>query len=1033
MQKNPELTLRQGTFLFCDLVGSTRMVKALEPEEQVVTMRALRDAVLGVIEVRGGRVERFDGDGYFVSFVGLDTHEGDAVVAVRVGLEIAAAVEAAGARVGYPMQMRVGVASGPVVVGLRETHAVMPDEGYIGEAVNLAKRLASVAPVGGVLISASTRRLTGRFFDYEARSALALAGFEEGVQAWTVTRASEVASRFLARHASTEPPWVFGRDAETQQLQADWERSKTGHGCGVLLRGEPGIGKSSLAHRVRAGAENDGAIVLQLDCTPRTQHAPFYPLAVTLRRLAGVPDRAAAQQVVGAVRDWIARTWGEAHARALDPFLPLLLLFGADLGTRADQTAQRAITALCAWLRGWTERAPVLVLAQDLQWADDATLGLLTELSAALAGVPMLLLATTRTDRAVPAALQTRALELAALDEASARLMVQAMLKEADPGAEVVPRIVQVAEGIPLYLEELAQEFVASPGLDAVLQGSRALPETLATLIQSRLDRLPELRPIVRTAAVVGRVFSPQLVEQLVDSGPAIVEAASRLVNQGLWDRNSESGEPLSLRFRHALIQDAVYHSMLANERAEIHSRVADVLRDQFSGDPAGAPEVVGHHLAMAGRSLDAARCYLQASQSAAARSLFADAVVHGREGLTLAHKAPESTVARNVRRQLYAALGVAAAATSGYAADEVNDAYDQAERLCGNDDDPLALFPIVRGRGTFDFVRGRFAQAHAIALQCAQLARAAGRVDFEIEAESFLGYTHLYRGEVGAAHQVLARCVQHYRAQRGERFVYPSPQDAGVSALSLLGTAAWLRGHCHEAERSVVQLRWHARKLRRPIDKAYALVWAAMQRNLQRRFGQAQQLAQACIAISQAHGFNTWLGAATMQHCIAVVSQAAAPQAMALLDYALQEFKRAGAEANETFFLWGLARGARMAGDEAGARRRLEQAHDSATAHGEEYMRAELFILQAELEPDTARAAELLQRAFSVAEAQGAHMVALRAACTQLRREGDRLPARFEALAPAARVLATGGAGGDAPPDGWAAAAVEQARQVWR
>lgn len=1005
------LELRHGTFLFCDLVGSTRLIQRLDPDGQVQVMQALRQAVLGVVERSGGRNERFDGDGYFVSFVGPDTREDDAMAAIRTGLDVASAVAAAGQRIGQPLQMRVGIASGAVVVGRREDRTVMPDEGYIGASINLAKRLASKAPPGRVAVADATRRLAGRFFEYEPIEGLELSDFEDEVRAWTVSGGSQVASRFVAAQDARPIQPIIGREAELAALKQAWHDAAAGKGRAVLLRGEAGIGKSRLAHEVRALAVAAGASLIELDCTARAVHTPFYPVAVQLRRMAGVPEASSAASGAQQVSQWLAGTLGERAVAAVDSFLPVLLAQAQAQATAAaaDQTVERATAALVEWISGRSARQPVLVLAEDLHWADAATLELLSRLAAACAGHPMLVLATSRPGTLVPASLESGVIELGPLDEPSSQAVVRHALGDATLSPPMLARVVQRCEGIPLYLQEMARASQDEKGLEAIINQGGSLPGTLAILFQARLGRSPERRRVVQAASVLGREFSLALLQRLLGQPSGLSEIVTALIDDGLLDRPGEGPAP-QLRFRHALILEAVYQSLLLSDRRALHSHAADVLALHFAGDPIAAPDILAHHQAIAQRFDEASRNLLAAGSAAAAHGAFQDAAAHARAGLANAAKLAESGEQRHLQRQLYTLLGMAVTATAGYAADEVEQAYLAARQLSRGDDDPVALFPIVRGLGTFNFVRARFDEAQAIAVQCVALANAAGRTDFLIEALSFLGYTELYRGHVDAARAALEDCVDRYRRENGASFTYPSPQDAGTSALSLLPAAAWLQGDVGAADQRAAEALAHARGLKRPIDEAYALVWIAMLRNLQRRHAEAIELSQACLAISQAHGFRTWLAAATMQQCFAAGALGPSEQAVGTLHYVLGEFKKAGAEANEPYFLWGAAEGSMHLGQPDGARQALETALQRTQVTGESYLRAELLLAQARAGATPPAAQALRRQALDEARAQGATLLALRAALAELEATGASSASWPSVLATAAEVLRSGG-----------------------
>ena len=378
------------------------------------------------------------------------------------------------------------------------------------------------------------------------------------------------------------------------------------------------------------------------------------------------------------------------------------------------------------------------------------------------------------------------------------------------------------------------------------------------------------------------------------------------------------------------------------------------------------------------------------------------------------------------LKLELLTNLGVALAATSGYAAPEVEDAYQQARKLCELSATPELLFPIVRGLGTFYFVRCDLASAADMSASCVKLAQESQRTAFVIEALSFRGYVCVYRGQLAEGRAALEECIDRYRTHNGQDLRYPSPQDAGTAAWSLLGIAAWLMGDTAATEAAVAGALEHVERLCRPFDTAYAHVWIAMLRNMQRRFDEAQHHAKRCIDISVPHGFTTWFVASTMHECIAQASRLPSPESIATLRHMLGLFIQAGAEANAPFFLWGVAQGLRLTGDTVAARDALDEAMRRADATGESYLKSELLILAAALAADDATACAQLREALTLAEGQGAVSLSLRAALELLRRQGkssDDPQRDREAL----RAL-DGATPYPAQPD-WALAALRRAR----
>jgi hypothetical protein len=533
-----------------------------------------------------------------------------------------------------------------------------------------------------------------------------------------------------------------------------------------------------------------------------------------------------------------------------------------------------------------------------------------------------------------------------------------------------------------LCLEELTRASLDEPLEPAQKHRFRDaapnVPDWLRLVIAERLDRGPDLKPFIQTASVLGREFSVRLLAELLPTQRAeLPDAIARLVDLGLLIPQHDADVD-RVRFKHALIHEAVHETLIRSDRQRLHSRAAESLVQHFDGRPESSPDVLAHHLVEAGRFGDAVRALTRASGQTAHRAAYVECVGHCRAALALLPQVG-ADVRQQLELELLQHLGVALSATRGYAAPEVRQTYEQARSLCAEGTEPQVVFPIVRGLGTFYFVSGQMGDAAEIASRCEALATESGRSDYLIEALSFRGYTSVYRGELADGRAALRRCVEVYRAQAGHELAYPSPQDAGTAAWSLLPIAEWLVGGSSDAEAAVREALAHSERLGRPFDTAYVHVWVAMLRNMQQQFAAAEEHARICIEISERHGFNTWLLAARMHACIARAGQEASPISVATLRRVLDAFAEAGAEANAPFFLWGVAQGLRVMGDTASASEAVADGLRRAESTGESYFVPELLLLSAQLDSDEDRAVAALRRGFEIARQQGAVPFGLR------------------------------------------------------
>lgn len=1004
----PRTELRQGTLMFCDLVNSTRLANELDPDDLRQVFAAFQRAVREVIWRHEGYLIRFAGDGAFAVFGYPAAREDSAESAVRAGLALVRAMRAETLRGLQSLQVRVGIASGPVVMGDMIGGAVVGEHSVTGPVAHLAARLTATAAPDAVVVCDDTRRLVGQLFGLTSLGALTLKGFPAAVQAWRVLAEGAPMSRFDAHRGGSRLTDLIGRGELMAEMVRHWTAAAAGQGRGVLLLGEAGAGKSRVARALQLRVSAEDALHLDLHCSQRTQGSPLYPVGVLLRRLADIQAGDDTAACTDKSRLLIAPLLPrESVDGALHDLQPLFRPQAEPVaeGDSPELLRQRMIERLIELVSGMAQRRPVFVLVEDLHWADPSTLALLTQLQADVTHRAMLLVATARSGE-LPAGAQlpnTSTATLAALADTDARALVLQAAEGRQLPEALLQTIVQRGEGNALFLEELAR--AAVEGGDA-----QHLPGTLQTLVQSRIDRHPALRGVVQAAAVLGREFRYALLARLAaDAGP-LDSAVGQLVDEGLLVPSGAAVVGM-LRFKHALIHDAVYRTLLRGERQRLHARAAELLEGDFAGSADASADQRAHHLAQAARPVEAIGALLEASRDTVARAAYQESIGHLHRGIALLDEIDDTARRRALELRLKAQLGVPLTALMGYAVPEVERTYQQAANLVDESTPAPELFPILRGLCTYYFVRGQMARADELARQCLQLAERSAQADMRIDALSFAAYPAWYLGRIAEARQHAEAALALYATERGQRFTYAVPQDPATAAWAALTSIAWLAGDLPRADQAATALLAHAGALGRPFDIAYADVFLSASYQLHRRYPAALQHGQAGLALAQRHGLGTWVPVAAMQLCIAGGALAPAPEAVAQLQHVHQAFMAAGAEASETFYAWGLAQAQATTGDTTAARQTVEAALLRVQPGREAYMRPELLILRARLEADAGRATADLQAAQADAQEQGAWTVALRAAC-QLALLGDDAAARERAQA-ALKVIDGGDTGG--------------------
>jgi class 3 adenylate cyclase len=989
----------QMTILRCDLVGSTRTKRPLDLEGQLAFQSAFQEIVSKVADhYNGAHIERFEGDGAMILF-GLPRPSEDASEsAIRMGLELIDTIEAAEILPNVRLQIRVGIASGLVAV---LKHLLTPQSDRIGGiTVDLAERLRALAGPGQIVLCDTTKRVAAGFFSYDDLGVVEAKGFDEGVRAWRIARALPIASRFEARHSDVSLKEIVGRADILARLSKAWASSLEGTGQAVCLFGEAGVGKSLLALTSLDAATRDGATTLKIDCTPSTGNTPMFPIGVLLQRTANIVPASSEAERHSLAQQLLARLLpNDDVERALAILAPLFGLESvappADLAP--TEVREQTILTVLQILRHLATEHPLAILCEDLHWVDDTTAKLIDRLAAEIAALRVLLIVTTRPMSEPTFDLSTFvAIELQPLDPSTAADLVKSIAKGAILPEDTVRRIVDRCEGVPLVLAEMTRSTIEAASHPdeaslAALSGGE-VPTPLQIAVQARLYRWPQFTPVVQSASVLGREFSASLLEQVApnDIRSQIVDAIEVFTREGLIER-STFGAPKRVRFKHMMICESIYNTLLGSDRQRLHSRIADILRDDYKETPDAAPDLIAEHLRKARRFVEAIQVRLAASGDTAAIGAYVETEGHCVDALAMIEEVADPVVRTSLQFRLLIQLGVALTGQHGYSAAVVEDTYRRAHALCGHSAEAEMLYPIMRGLATVNLVRGNLVTAYDLSLQALKLAEQAERVEFRIDALSVLCFTTLYFGRLENCRVLIEKCMELYRSADGHRLVYPVPQDAGTAAITLLPTVMWLLGDSQAAEDAIDEGLAHIERLSRDFDKAIVHCWIAGTRITQRRYAEALKHAECAVQMAQQHGYQEWHAHGLLLGSIAQGALRPDPEAVAQATAIYEAFEKAGVGVNAPYYLWGIAIGLIQAGDAKGALQKIKEALTRAEERRELRMNSELLVLQAEITSDDS-SAELLARALSLAEEQGAVANALRAATAiALRSEHDK------------------------------------------
>jgi class 3 adenylate cyclase len=684
---------RQVTVMFSDLVGSTALSARMDPEDLREVISAYQKCVAETVQSFAGFVAKYMGDGVLVYFGYPQAHEDDAERAVRAGLKLVAAVS--DVKTHAPLKTRVGIATGLVVVGDLIGSGASQEQAIVGETPNLAARLQGVAKPNSVVIAESTRKLVGNLFELEELGARDLKGIAGPVSAWAALRPASVESRFDALHASglTE---LVGRDEELELLLRRWSKAKTGEGQVVLLSGEPGIGKSRLMAALMERLANEPHTRLRYFCSPPHTDSALYPIISQMERAAGFAHADAGSAKLDKLDAVLALASTSKRDAAL--FAEMLSLQNDGrypaLELTPQQLRQKTLEALFARVETFARKSPVLMIFEDAHWADPTSLEAFGRTVDRINTLPVLLLITFRPEFEPPWIGQPHvtALTLNRLARREVDAMIDRVIGNKQLPTNARQEIIERTDGIPLFVEEMTSAVLEAENQStaectaaAISSSAVAVPATLHASLMARLDRLGLAKEVAQIGAAIGREFSHALISAVADKPQAeLGSALNRLIQAGLVFRQGEPPHATYL-FKHALVQDAAYGTLLREPRRALHARVAETLDGQFPEVAENQPELLARHSSEAGLIEKAAGLWGKAGQRSLARSALIEAIEQLRRALDLIAALPATKAMRRDQINLQVALANALMHTKGYATPETKAALGEARWLLEN------------------------------------------------------------------------------------------------------------------------------------------------------------------------------------------------------------------------------------------------------------------------------------------------------------------------------------------------------------
>jgi class 3 adenylate cyclase/predicted ATPase len=1020
----PDAERRQLTVLFCDLVDSTALSGQLDPEDLQGVVRAYQQMCSEIITRFDGHIAQLLGDGLLVYFGYPQAHEDDPHRAIRTGLGILDAMGDLNARLtreqGIALALRIGIHTGLVVVGAMGGQG-RQEQLALGETPNIAARIQGLAQPNTVAISDATSRLVQGYFDCDALGVQALRGVTEPLEVYRVLNPSGAQGRLdIAQTRGLTP--LVGREQEVELLFERWEQVKAGHGHVVLLSGEGGIGKSRLVHRLKEHAANEPHMQWECRSSPSYQHTALFPLTELFQRMwrfeaQDTPDEKFSK-LAHALSHY--RLPLEESVQLFAPLLALPLPENAypPLTLSPQRQRQKTLEAIVTILLEQAERYPMLFILEDLHWTDPSTLEVLYLL---IDQIPTASLLTVLTCRPT---FQPTWKHRSYLSEVTVNRLSQPQIERMTThvaGGKLLPpqvltQIAEKTDGVPLFVEEITKAILE---LGHLKEGDRhyeligslstfAIPATLQDSLMARLDRLVTAKAVAQYAAVIGRQFPYDLLQvvSLLDEA-TLQRELRRLVDAELLYQRGMPPQATYF-FKHALIQEAAYQSLLKSTRQHYHQRIAQVLEAQFPETAETQPELLAHHYTETGLTEKAVHYWHQAAQRASDRSAHLEAISHFTTGIELLKTLPETPERTQHALALHIALGAALLMTKGQAAPEVEHTYTQARALCQQVGEPPELITVLFGLWRFYYARSQLHTARELGETQLRLAHHAPNPALAVIAHSALGSTWFCLGALPAARTHLEEGIALYTADQRRAMGFRIGQDPGVACRAFAARTLWLLGYPAQALAQIHGALALAQELSHPYSLAFARCLAAVVAQYCRDVLTVHEHAEAAVALSTEQGFPLWLAYGTSLRGWALAMQGQGEEGTAQVREGIAAWRATGAVILVPYLCTVLAEVYDHLGHTADGLQVLAEAHTLVEQHEERFWEAEACRLRGVLllrqpVPQPEEAETWLQRALDVACRQEAKSLELRAAMSLSRlwqQQGKRTEAH-ELLAP--------------------------------
>jgi class 3 adenylate cyclase/predicted ATPase len=1007
---------RHLTVLFCDIVGSTSLAKALDPEDLNEITRRYYNGCTEAIHQFDGLVANFIGDGIMALFGYPRAHEDDAERAIRAALTIIRGAQTASTKSQARVRIRAGIATGLVVVGEDGTQPLTKEKTVVGEAPNLAAHLQSAAEPDQVLVSDATRRLVGDVFEFEQLKLSRLKSAKEPVTVWRVVGEKETASRFAA-HAVNLTSFV-GRDQEVALLADRWQQAIQGEGQVVVLSGEAGIGKSRIVETFCQLVSEEAHVTIRYQCSPYHIDSALHPIINQLEHAARFVADDSPTVKLGKLETALRDAAGPLEE--VVPLFAALLSIPTDDRYRApdpdpQRRKERTLSALIDQFARLSQGGPILLIFEDAHWADATTLDLFSRVILRLPEMPALLIMTCRPEFRArwTGHPQVTALLLNRLGRRHCRAMVESIACKTLP-PEVMEQIIAKTDGVPLFVEELTKTVLES-GMLQERAGvwllteplpALAIPATLQDSLMARLDRLSSVKEVAQIGATIGREFSYALLAGVSSMREAeLKEALAKLAGAELiFPRGAPPAA--TYVFKHALVRDAAYETLLRSKRHQLHGQIAKVLEERFPETAETQPEILAHHYTHAGLTEVAVQWWRTAGELAIKRSANGEATSHLSRALDLVRLLPKSPARDAGELEVRIKLSGPLIATGGYVTPELAQNYARAWELCATLGEQKHAFPVMYGQWVIPYVRGDMAAALENSQRFLRQAEQQADVGLLMMGHRIYGSSLVWRGDTAQGCEHLQRALSMYRPEH-DQLAYVFSQQPRTAALAHLCLALQHLGHLDQAMAAGWEAITEAKRIEHFNSIAYSLCFVSLLIMLRRDVATLKRTAGELLALAEQHNATYWARWAKPMLGWIKAQEGNIEAGIQEMQHSTAELQAQGANlwVPQTLLLEAEILG--RAGQYQSAHRLLNEAQALIEPLDQRFYEAELHRVRGMVmfseDSDLDAAARNFDHAIDVARRQSSRFLELRACVSKARlclKRGQREPAR-DILAP--------------------------------